>query len=72
MRSLITLRAMVETWKHELRAFAKASSDTLSQATVKTLYMSVLSLSSIIASMTSKKGPVGQHAKALAQHLSQI
>ena len=64
---------MIDTWKPKLRAFAKAPPhDTISNITVKSLYISIVSLGSAIDALAMKKGPVSQHAKQLAQMMKQL
>jgi hypothetical protein len=69
VKSLILIRTMIETWKKELRAFSRTTDETFSNATLKTIYIAIISMGSIIDSMATKKGPAALHAKAISQLL---
>jgi hypothetical protein len=72
LKALILLRNMITTWKKELRAFSKTDDETLTNATVKALYLGFVAMTAATIALQKVRGPVGLLAKQVSVMLKQL
>ncbi len=72
LKALNLIRLMLEVWKKELRVCSRSLEDTSKQITVKSVYLAILSMSTAVESLQSRRGPVGAVAKCVAQLVKQL